>query len=204
MTDSDIVGLGLHEPCVEGIRASGTEVAVHDAIEPNPTEAQIEEGVSTAQRERCDAVLGFGGGSPMDAAKVIAAGLTNDKPVAKLEGPFKVRKQPAPLFPAPTTSGTGAETTIAAVVTNVDERRKYAVDEQGGRSDAELADAFIDAVRELRRDIGIPEQLEEIEQQDIPTIASAAIEEGFELYDVPKYMRQPDAESVVRSLAAAA
>ncbi len=127
VTDAGIVALGIHRPLVEQLETAGTAVTVYDGVEPNPTEQQIEAGIAIAKREGCQAVIGFGGGSAIDAAKVIAAGCTNDKPVAKMEGPFKIRKQPLPLFAVPTTAGTGAEVTIAAVVTNPAERRKYAV-----------------------------------------------------------------------------
>jgi alcohol dehydrogenase class IV len=69
-----------------------------------------------------------------------------------------------------------------------------------GGSDAVLADAFIDAVRELSASIAIPETFAEIEPADVPVIAAAAIAEGFELHAVPKYMRQAEAEAVVRAL----
>ncbi len=82
--------------------------------------------------------------------------------------------------------------------------RVVGLDNEGGSSsDAALADRLIEAVRELSRDIGIPETLSEIEAEDIPAIASAAIDEAFELYGVPKYMEQEDAERVVGRLSGA-
>ena len=101
VTDPGIVKLGLQSDCVERLVANGIDVLVYDAIEPNPTEQQIERGIALARAERSEAVLGFGGGSAIDAAKVIAAGVTNDKPVARSEGPFKVRRQPLPTFRRP-------------------------------------------------------------------------------------------------------
>jgi alcohol dehydrogenase class IV len=81
--------------------------------------------------------------------------------------------------------------------------RVVGLDEEGApASDAVLADRMIEAVRELSRDIGIPETLSEIEEKDIPAIATAAIDEAFELYGVPRYMEQEDAERVVRRLCA--
>lgn len=130
VTDKGITGLGLHSGCVERLESLGIEVVVFDEVEPNPTEQQIEEGIAVAKRSGSEAVLGFGGGSAMDAAKVIAAAVTNDKPVAKMEGALKIRRAPLPIFAVPTTAGTGAEVTVAAVVTNEADRRKYAVADQ--------------------------------------------------------------------------
>ncbi len=127
VTDSGITDLGLHDSCRARLGELGTDVVVYDGVSPNPTERQIEDGIALARREGCQGVLGFGGGSPIDAAKVIAAGVTNDKPVARMEGTFKVRKKPLPVFAVPTTAGTGAEVTFAAVVTDQAERRKYPI-----------------------------------------------------------------------------
>jgi alcohol dehydrogenase len=79
--------------------------------------------------EGCEAVLAIGGGSPMDAAKVISAAATNDRPLARLEGLMKVRKAPMPLYALPTTAGTGSEVTLAAVVSDTDTHtKKFFVD----------------------------------------------------------------------------
>jgi alcohol dehydrogenase class IV len=81
------------------------------------------------RREGCEAILAVGGGSPMDAAKVIAAAATNDKPMRKLAGLFKVRKTPLPLFAIPTTAGTGSEVTVAAVVSDpITHAKQFVVD----------------------------------------------------------------------------
>jgi alcohol dehydrogenase len=92
---------------------------------------------------------------------------------------------------------------VACASRFADLARVVGLDKEGGpSSDAALADRLIEAVRELGRDIGIPETLSEIEAGDIPVIASAAIDEAFELYGVPKYMEQEDAERVVGRLSA--
>jgi alcohol dehydrogenase class IV len=63
-------------------------------------------------------VLAVGGGSSIDAAKVICARATNDKPIRKLAGMFRVFKPILPLYAIPTTAGTGSEVTVAAVVSD--------------------------------------------------------------------------------------
>ncbi|MDG2671019.1 iron-containing alcohol dehydrogenase, partial [Vibrio parahaemolyticus] len=65
-----------------------------------------------------EAILALGGGSAIDCAKVIAARVSNKRSIKKLSGLFKVWRTPAPLFVIPTTSGTGSEVTIAAVVSD--------------------------------------------------------------------------------------
>ena len=89
----------------------------------------MEAGLAQLSREGCDAVLAVGGGSPMDAAKVIAAAASNGGDVGKLEGMFKVRRPPLPIFAIPTTAGTGSEATVAAVVSDPQSHaKKFIVD----------------------------------------------------------------------------
>ena len=78
----------------------------------------METGLAQYKDNNCEAILAVGGGSPIDAAKVIAARVTNNRSIKKLSGFFKVWRAPAPLFAIPTTAGTGSEVTIAAVVSD--------------------------------------------------------------------------------------
>jgi alcohol dehydrogenase class IV len=69
-------------------------------------------------------ILAVGGGSPIDAAKMIGARAKNNKPIVKMTGLFRVYRGMLPLFAVPTTAGTGSEVTIAAVVSDPATRRK--------------------------------------------------------------------------------
>jgi len=129
VTDAMLVKLGLVEQVTRCLDASGVAWCIYDGVEPDPTSEQVAAGLAVLRRERCDSILAVGGGSPMDAAKVIAAAATNDKPLHKLEGLMKVRRAPLPLYAIPTTAGTGSEVTIAAVVSDpVTHAKKFFVD----------------------------------------------------------------------------
>ena len=127
VTDAVLVKIGLIAPLVQALEAAGAACAVYDGVEPDPTHAQIEAGVALAREHRADAVLAVGGGSPMDAAKVIAACVGNNCRVADVVGNFKVKKAPLPVYAVPTTAGTGSEVTAVAVVTDTAARAKTPV-----------------------------------------------------------------------------
>jgi alcohol dehydrogenase len=78
----------------------------------------LEAGLAAVKAHRSDAILAVGGGSAIDAAKVIGAMATSGKSPAKLVGMLKLRGPMMPLFAIPTTAGTGSEVTVAAVVTD--------------------------------------------------------------------------------------
>lgn len=125
VTDAVLAQLGLMKACIEELERLGVSVTVYDKVAPNPTEEQITEGIRIAKQSACDGVLGFGGGSPMDAAKVIAAGVNSDKTVPEMEGFLRFKNPALPLFLIPTTAGTGSETTFVAVVASTQNERKY-------------------------------------------------------------------------------
>lgn len=124
VTDALLVRLGIVQKVTDALEAAGVPAVVYDGVEPDPTFAQVEAGFARFRSAGCDAVLAVGGGSPMDAAKVIAALATNRKPVEKLEGLLKVRELPAPLYAVPTTAGTGSEVTVVAVVSDTQTHTK--------------------------------------------------------------------------------
>ncbi|MDH5239002.1 MAG: iron-containing alcohol dehydrogenase, partial [Acidimicrobiia bacterium] len=124
VTDATLVQLGIVDRITGALDRAGIDWAVYDDVEPDPTFAVVEDGHTRYRSEGCDGVVAVGGGSPIDAAKMIAALATNPGPLTKLEGKFRVRKSPAPLFAVPTTAGTGSEGTVAAVVSDNDTHAK--------------------------------------------------------------------------------
>nr|WP_299083140.1 iron-containing alcohol dehydrogenase [uncultured Paraglaciecola sp.] len=78
-------------------------------------------------KNHCDGVLAFGGGSSIDAAKAIAACVTNTKTAQQLAGVFKVKQAILPLYAIPTTAGTGSEVTPAAVISNSESHKKEVI-----------------------------------------------------------------------------
>ena len=127
VTDGVLVKLGLVEPLRRSLAAQGVEVAVHEGITPDPTYDVLQHGYEAAQAHRCDSILAVGGGSVIDAAKVIDAMVVSGKAPAKLVGLLKVGKPMLPLFAVPTTAGTGSEVTVAAVVTDPVKHEKAAI-----------------------------------------------------------------------------
>jgi alcohol dehydrogenase class IV len=127
VTDKVLHELGVLQPMMDALDAHGMQVTVFDGVLPDPTYTQVEEGVALGRSIGADAVLAVGGGSPIDAAKVIAAGLTNPVPIKKLTGIRKVKKPSLPLYVVPSTAGTGSEVTMAAVVSDPESHEKTPV-----------------------------------------------------------------------------
>lgn len=127
VTDAVLTRLGLIEPIRATLTRHGLDVAVHDAITPDPTYPVLQAGLAAVRAHGSDAILAVGGGSVIDAAKVIDAMAVSGKPPEKLVGVLKVGKPMLPLFAIPTTAGTGSEVTVAAVVTDPVKHAKAAV-----------------------------------------------------------------------------
>ncbi len=127
VTDAVLVKLGLVAPLRRALEEQGIAVAVHDGITPDPTYPVLEAGHAAARAHGADALLAIGGGSVIDAAKVIGAMYTSGKSPQRLIGTLKLGGAPLPLYVIPTTAGTGSEVTVAAVVTDPVAHAKSAV-----------------------------------------------------------------------------
>jgi alcohol dehydrogenase class IV len=117
-TDEVLVSIGLLDKITAELEKLNIEYVIFDGILPDPTYDQVQNGLDLLRNNNCEAILAVGGGSPIDASKAIAARATNDKPLEKMAGLFKLRKAPLPLFAIPTTAGTGSEVTIVSVVSD--------------------------------------------------------------------------------------
>ena len=124
VTDSFLLKNGMLDGLLAFLADHGCKVTVFDGIIPNPTFAVVEAGLKLSRENNCDSVLAIGGGSAIDAAKVIAAAHTAKKPLAKLVGNLKIKEAPLPFFAVPTTSGSGSEVTVAAVISDSESHKK--------------------------------------------------------------------------------
>ena len=152
VTDHNLVKLHLLDSLFEKLQEEELHYVLYDGIEPNPTDVNVEEGVALYLKHHCDAMIAFGGGSPMDCAKGIGARIAKPhKSVAQLQGLFKVLKRIPIIFTVPTTAGTGSETTIAAVITDSKTHHKASI------NDISLMPKY--AVLDPKLTIGLPPQV---------------------------------------------
>ncbi len=115
---------GMVDPFVKALKQNGIDAVLYDNTMPNPTIQNVYDAVKTYNVHQCDAVVGFGGGSSIDCAKIVAAKATNSIPVEQMDGAFKLRSRTAPFFAVPTTSGSGSECSIASVIVNPETKTK--------------------------------------------------------------------------------
>jgi alcohol dehydrogenase len=127
VTDAVISKLGLMAPLTAALREGGSAFVVFDAITPDAPIPLIEQGIALFKEEGCDAIVAFGGGSAMDAAKAIGLSAANDRHPRQLAGYFRGLRGPVPIYAVPTTAGTGSEVTVAAVVSDPENSRKLVI-----------------------------------------------------------------------------
>ena len=128
VTDKGLMNLHLLYPMIEEIKKEGMEYVIFDGVQPNPTIPNIEDCKDAYIKNKCQGIIAFGGGSPMDCAKAAGARVVKPKQsVRQMRGYLKVHKKIPPFFAVPTTAGTGSETTLAAVVSDPTTHEKNAI-----------------------------------------------------------------------------
>jgi len=128
VTDKGLMNLHMLDPLFKELEKEKIEYVIYDDVKSNPTIPNIEACKELYLENKCEGIIAFGGGSPMDCAK--AAGARVVKPrqsVRKMRGYLKVHKKLPPFFAVPTTAGTGSETTLAAVVSDPETHEKNAI-----------------------------------------------------------------------------
>ncbi|OIN14285.1 iron-containing alcohol dehydrogenase [Oceanisphaera psychrotolerans] len=140
VSDNGLKESGILDKVTASLSDKNIVIATFIDIAPNPTVANVESAYRFAQDFQPDVIIGVGGGSPLDAAKVLAILMTNDQKVIDLEGIEKYENPPLPLVAIPTTAGTGSEVTVFSVITDSDREYKITI---GGRSMAPKW-AFVD------------------------------------------------------------
>ena len=134
VTTAGFIKRGSLEPLFDALKNEGVEYFVYNGIMPDPTIACIEEALKVYKENNCECIIAVGGGSVMDASKIIGARATNPTlRVRDMRGMFKIKNPIPDLYVVPTTAGTGSEATVAAVITDeVDGTHyKYAITDFG-------------------------------------------------------------------------
>lgn len=122
VSDRGVALTGLLEVPRRSLEAAGYEVTVFDELNGEPDLAIASKAVERARGIKPVAVIGVGGGSAMDLAKVAALGASNPGGVADLAAAGAQLRLPVPLFQLPTTAGTGSEATRVAVLNGFDQK----------------------------------------------------------------------------------
>ncbi len=118
VTDKPLRDLGVVDRAIAALLDADVDIAYYDGVLPDPTFDQVAAGAAIARSHGSEVVLAIGGGSSMDAAKIIAAAATSTASPVDWVGMGKIKHQILKLFAIPTTSGTGSEATIGAVISN--------------------------------------------------------------------------------------
>lgn len=119
VTDAGIIKAGLLTTPLAGFDAVGVNVTVFDQVEADPSDSTVLSAVAAAKGAKADLVVGFGGGSSMDVAKLVAI-LSHpqcQQSLPDMYGVGNAREPRLPLIQVPTTAGTGSEVTPIAIVT---------------------------------------------------------------------------------------
>lgn len=119
VTDTIMEKLGYVEKCMQQLNKKGIIVSTYNKVDAEPTNIHVLEALSLCKEEKCDFIIGIGGGSCIDAAKAVAVLYTNGGEVEDyVQKDIEIENNPLPLIAIPTTSGTGSEVTSVAVITN--------------------------------------------------------------------------------------
>lgn len=117
VTDGDVLRLGLPKSLIDCLAASGREVVLFDAVEADPSRETLLAAADEGRRHDVTHVIGFGGGSPMDVAKLASYLLGSGDELDSVWGVGLATGKHLPLALVPTTAGTGSEATPVSVIT---------------------------------------------------------------------------------------
>jgi alcohol dehydrogenase class IV len=117
VTDPGLRGLGLCEPALLSLAEAGIQATVFDGVEADPSLATVRAAVETAKVAAATGIIGFGGGSSLDVAKVVALLCGSGENLDEAWGIGNAKGPRLPLVLVPTTAGTGSEVTPVSIIT---------------------------------------------------------------------------------------
>jgi alcohol dehydrogenase class IV len=117
VTDAGMRATGIVDRALDHLRAAALDVTVFDRVEADPPEAIVRSAADAARDAEAQGIIGLGGGSSLDVAKLAAVLAPGTEDLAAIYGIGNVRGPRLPLLLVPTTAGTGSEVTPISIVT---------------------------------------------------------------------------------------
>ncbi|MBA4495214.1 iron-containing alcohol dehydrogenase [Paenactinomyces guangxiensis] len=128
ISDGIMEKIGNTSRCQKFLEQAGLTHVSYLGVHSEPTDLYVEEALEIFIQEKCDVIVGLGGGSCLDAAKAVAVLAANEGYIGDYTGGRKpIKRKPVPLIAVPTTAGTGSEVTSVTVITNTKEDVKMMI-----------------------------------------------------------------------------
>lgn len=127
ITDPGVIQAGLLESVEKSLQSVELPFVIFDGVEPDPRIEVVEKSVEKAKKEGIDLIIGFGGGSSLDIAKVTSILITNHGKIDSFFGVDLVPNSGIPVILVPTTAGTGSEVTPIAILSDTKEKLKKGI-----------------------------------------------------------------------------
>ena len=127
VTDKVLCDIKLVDKLTDVLDTNNIQYAIYNETKPNPTVTNVDDGLELLNKEKCDFVISFGGGSPHDCGKGIALLATNGGNIKDYEGVNMSPKPQLPLVAINTTAGTASEMTIFSIITDEERHIKMAL-----------------------------------------------------------------------------
>lgn len=127
VTDPGIIKFGLLETALASLKEAGVSVSIFDQVEADPRAIIVEQATQIAIDNHVTGIIGFGGGSSMDVAKLVALLAKGDEKLGDIYGIEMIKGDRLPLIQIPTTAGTGSEVTPISIITVGEETKKGVV-----------------------------------------------------------------------------
>ncbi|MFK0087409.1 iron-containing alcohol dehydrogenase [Pseudomonas sp. NPDC090755] len=127
VSDPGLQRAGLLEAPMHALRDAGVEVTLYSDVQADPPQASVLQAVAAGRDCRAQAIIGLGGGSSLDTAKLVALLCGHEQALADIYGINLAKGPRLPLIQVPTTAGTGSEVTAVAIVTTPSHEKKGVV-----------------------------------------------------------------------------
>nr|WP_319537996.1 alcohol dehydrogenase-like regulatory protein ErcA [uncultured Methanospirillum sp.] len=127
VTDQGVISSGITADVLQSLEEAGIRYSVFSDVQPNPRAESVMEGALIYKENHCTGIIAVGGGSPIDCAKGIGIVSSNNRHILEFEGVDKVEIPAPPLICIPTTSGSSADVSQFAIISDQDRKVKIAI-----------------------------------------------------------------------------